>query len=834
MAYDGSIRIDTRIDERGFNRGIKSLTAGLSKFAAAVGIAFGVNALVNFGKTAVDEASNLAAAMTGLQSVLSGTGRSFSDAKRFIDDYISDGLVPATNAINAYKNLALRGYDDTQIQQTLAALKDSAAFGRQSSLSLGQAVQSATEGLKNENSILVDNAGVTKNVAKMWQDYAKSLGTTVESLTKQQKIQAEVNGILEETRFQTGDAAKLAGGYAGQVSALGTSFYNLRVALGNAIIPALAVIIPYLKAAVDWMVVLLNQFAQFVQVLFGVQASVASAASDTEQAADAVGDLADNTQAAEKAAKGALAAFDDLNVLQTDTGPAAIEITPVEIAPGAQDEAGLGISDELTAKVEAFKTKLMELLGPAIEAFDRLKLALAPLGETLWSGLKWAWDNILVPIGKWAVTDALPAFLDLLAAGAETLNKALIALRPLGVWLWEELLQPLGEWAGAVLLDALEWLVERLHDLGEWIDNNQETVQSIAKILGVFAAAWLIVTAAVAIWTTVAGIAAGVTAAFGAAVAFLASPIGIAILAVAALIAIIWFLISNWEDVKRVAGEVWDWIVRKWNDAGDWFKRTVTEPVKKWFDDAWRSVKQLATAAWAGVVSTWQDAKTWFSRTVTEPIKSFFDGAWTAVSTTAGNAWTAVKTAWGAAGAWIETNVTGPVKAAFETALDWVGEKWSTVFGGLGEIVRGAVNTMIDLINAMTAAVADGINSVIGNLNALSFTVPDWVPGFGGQAWGLSLGYVYAPQIPRLATGAVIPPNAEFMAVLGDQRSGRNIEAPEALLREIIGEQLGKIEADIRIEFGGTLGALVRELKPEIDRENVRVGRSLVRSGTTI
>ena len=67
----------------------------------------------------------------------------------------------------------MRGYSIDQIEQTMIALKDSSAFGRQASLSLGDAVQSATEGLKNENSIIVDNAGVTKNVAKMWEDYAK-------------------------------------------------------------------------------------------------------------------------------------------------------------------------------------------------------------------------------------------------------------------------------------------------------------------------------------------------------------------------------------------------------------------------------------------------------------------------------------------------------------------------------------------------------------------------------------------------------------------------------------------------------------------------------------
>lgn len=106
-----------------------------------------------------------------MQSILDGQGRSFSAAQSFIEDYTKDGLIPATNAITAYKNLAMRGYDDSQIQQVMAALKDASAFGRQASYTMGEAVESATEGLKNENSILVDNAGVTKNVAKMWEEF---------------------------------------------------------------------------------------------------------------------------------------------------------------------------------------------------------------------------------------------------------------------------------------------------------------------------------------------------------------------------------------------------------------------------------------------------------------------------------------------------------------------------------------------------------------------------------------------------------------------------------------------------------------------------------------
>jgi hypothetical protein len=91
-----------------------------------------------------------------------------------------------------------------------------------------------------------------------------------------------------------------------------------------------------------------------------------------------------------------------------------------------------------------------------------------------------------------------------------------------------------------------------------------------------------------------------------------------------------------------------------------------------------------------------------------------------------------------------------------------------------------------------------------------------------------------APAIPHLATGAVIPPNAQFAAILGDQRSGKNIEAPESLIRQIVSEEIGKIQADVTINFSGSLASLVRELKPYIDKENVRIGGNLVKSGATI
>lgn len=88
----------------------------------------------------------------------------------------------------------------------------------------------------------------------------------------------------------------------------------------------------------------------------------------------------------------------------------------------------------------------------------------------------------------------------------------------------------------------------------------------------------------------------------------------------------------------------------------------------------------------------------------------------------------------------------------------------------------------------MANKVIDGINTVINALNALSFEMPDWL---GGGSFGFNIGPLDNIALPRLATGAVIPPNREFMAVLGDQKSGYNIEAPEDLIRKIVREESG-------------------------------------------
>lgn len=324
-------------DLGGLDRTVRQTTDAMKNAFKSVVATLATLGLVKYVKDSIQAASDLEGAFLGLQSIVEGQGRSFAKAKGFINDYVSDGLVPLTDAVNAYKNLAARGYNDDQIEQVMGRLKDAAAFGRQSSYTLGAAVASATEGLKNENSILVDNAGVTKNVAKMWDEYAKSIGTTANNLTQQQKIQAEVNGIMTETQFQVGDAAKYADTYAGRLAYLNKTLGDIRVNIGQAFMPIANFVIPVLQKLANWLVRVTTYFKYFMQAFFGVSKSQkqsnAVIGGGGVAAQDSFGTAAENAgkkaetsgkkvkKAAEEA-KRSVAGFDEINSL-TDPSKSA-------------------------------------------------------------------------------------------------------------------------------------------------------------------------------------------------------------------------------------------------------------------------------------------------------------------------------------------------------------------------------------------------------------------------------------------------------------------------------------------------------------------------------
>lgn len=122
---------------------------------------------------------------------------------------------------------------------------------------------------------------------------------------------------------------------------------------------------------------------------------------------------------------------------------------------------------------------------------------------------------------------------------------------------------------------------------------------------------------------------------------------------------------------------------------------------------------------------------------------------------------------------------------------------WDLAWEGVQNIFKGAWNDIVSTLEGAVNLIIRGLNWLISQMNKIKFTVPDWVPGVGGESIGINIPSISQVHIPRLAQGAVIPPNREFMAVLGDQSHGNNLELPEGLLRQVVREESGGGNAEL-------------------------------------
>lgn len=181
------------------------------------------------------------------------------------------------------------------------------------------------------------------------------------------------------------------------------------------------------------------------------------------------------------------------------------------------------------------------------------------------------------------------------------------------------------------------------------------------------------------------------------------------------------------------------WIVAKWTS------------IKDWFSGLWEKVASGAVAAWDGIKSAFKSVPEWF--------QSKFRDAWQ------------------------------KVKDVFSTG----GRIWSGIKEGIENTFRTVVNAIIRGMNTIIAVPFNKINYMLNTIRNASFL---GISPFQNM-WGVNP--LPVPQIPMLARGAVIPANRKFLAVLGDQRNGNNLEAPESLLRKIVREEAGG--AGSRYEF---------------------------------
>ena len=231
--------------------------------------------------------------------------------------------------------------------------------------------------------------------------------------------------------------------------------------------------------------------------------------------------------------------------------------------------------------------------------------------------------------------------------------------------------------------------------------------------------------------------------------------------------------------------------------------------------DIWNSIIELITNIdWAGIISrafellgsavaALKSFQVTFWANVATSLADAFVGAWgyfqSFIDKEGGNIGAGILAAIGNAFAnivnWIKKNLWEPFKKGFETTFSGTGNALKSIFAGIPDVIKSPINTIIGFINSMVSAVCSGINKMVEAINAISVEIPDWswLPkDIRGTKIGFDIKKVTAPKIPYLAQGTVIPPNAPFMAVLGDQRHGTNIEAPLETIEQALENVLAR------------------------------------------
>lgn len=528
--------------------------------------------------------------------------------------------------------------------------------------------------------------------------------------------------------------------------------------LGQALVPILNAMLPTLTRMSAALASAAQWVAAFSQALFGGGDQTQA----TEAQTAAVGGLGAAYEKAGKKAEGSLAGFDQLNLIETSPGS---EGAGGAADAGRQTGAFKGVSDTFsnasaTAREMANKVKSAygEMTAFIQEHSDLMISALAGVGAALATAFMIAnWGSIVAIVQRagMAIAAAIgaiswPIALIVAAVGLlvgafvyfyrtneefrETVHTILQRIGETATWLWQNVMVPFGEWLGAGMVIA--WQAVTIAAMWLW-DN-------VLKPFG----AWLVDVMPIA-WKSVAT-AAGwlwehVLVPFGGFLQWLWESVLVPISQVLSDVLAIAF-----DGVAKIAQSLWQNVLVPLGNALAEMLGPAVEAVSAVLTFLWKRVleplgtfiKTIIMPIIEGLIDVfvwlWDNVLQPFANFVKDVLAAVFDSTFRSIG-----------------------NVVDGVKDIFIGLMQFItgvftGD-WAKAWNGVVEIFKGIFDTIGAIVTFPLNLIIDSINSVIRGLNKININVPDWVPGFGGMSFGISI-----PQIPRLNVGTNYVPRDGF------------------------------------------------------------------------
>lgn len=676
----------------------------------------------------------------------------------------------------------------------------------------------------------------------------KGLSKTTSQMSEQEKVALRYQFVMEQLSGASGDFVRTQDGWANQMRILSLQFEQLKATVGMGLINALTPVLKVVNELLGKFQALADKFRDFTTALFGnASGSADGVAEKYAAAAQGADDLAENTARAGKAAKRSLAGFDELNILSNDkkesagtTGPTTGISTNVSIGEvTVTDDAtnGLVIAvDKVIAKIKELIHPLTKInLNPAKKAFDKLGKSLKDLGKTIAAGLEWAWFNVLAPLAKWTIEKAVPKLVSALSDAFRILSGV---LKPLGKLLGP-VVKALGELAMLLadvvlsgLSRTLNWLADTINPIAEDAYILSDAEKELARQAEAAAKGFRDMQAATEeqedsinaemdritnLWKEMDKLvdAEGrVQESDKARVEYILGELNEAL---GTEYTMVGSIIQNYQSLR---GEIEKVIAAKRANLlldahADDYTAAVKEQEKAWdavliaqkaYDAQLKQFREAEEKHKKGLITTkafeaegqlfneksyaLRDAKkAWADYTAT--IKEYEEAQRLILE---GNYDAATKLLVGQNTVYEQhadavESETGRVKAALEQEL---AEAKSLAEQARLGFATGIVGFGQEMVDETEKAVREAEKKLFAFLQNKSYRTGS--VGLGVAPILSQYGYT-GMRLPHLAKGTVIPPNAPFMAVLGDQRHGTNIEAPLSTIQEAVAEVMADYEA---------------------------------------
>lgn len=780
--FDKSIKsVNKRIDDmsKQTEKATSRISGMFKKIGAVALAAFSASAIISFGKQAVELASNV-------QEVQNVVDTAFGSMSGMAEDFASTAIdqfgmseLTAKKTASTYmamsKGLGLADEAAAQMAISVAGLTgDVASFYNTSQEVADTALKSIwtgeTESLKQ--------FGVVMTQANLQQyAYQQGIKKTISEMTQAEQVQLRYMYVTDQLSLAQGDFVKTSGSWANQTRILSERWKQFMTIIGNGLIKVLTPVVEFLNTALQQLISFADSVGQVLTNTFGGQAAAQSeVAASTQAAAIAQGELATNTEKAGKAAKGALAGFDMLNVLTSAESDEAIAfdagstVTPTSGVDTTAMKETAGVMDGLVSKITKASQKIQTALSPSFDAwgtaFASLQGPATSAFQTITSSTTGLWNETLLPFGEYLTFEFGPG-----VANSFSENIAPIFAEVMPV---------------AISEFAKDW---------EWACGEVDRVTD--DIL--YPAFGFVETAANDVFS-------GIKTAW--------DEHGTGIL-------------TGFQTFKEKLREIWDTVytnvikpvIDRIGGTISWLWDQHLKPLWDKLTDFFGSVAEFIFALWNNRIAPCVD----FVVKVVGPLVSHVVGS---IGDVVG---TVIGVIADVIGGILESLsglmdfLTGVFTGNWEKAWGGIQKFFKGIWDGIWGIVKGIVNLIIDGLNTLWGAVYSVVSGIVNGIGGIAEVIGDLF----GQDWGFSMP-AEPPLIPKLAAGGLA--YGPTLAMIGE---GRHREAVLPLSSGVYSELARGI--DQQSNSGRVEGAIyeaaqmildgIRDMKPIVTIDGKPVAR---------